>query len=179
MSRLPYDRVVLVGFMGSGKTAVGESLAGSLGWRWFDVDAWIEEAEGCSVETLFARSGEAHFRALEANATQQLLAERQVVISTGGGWGAAPGTLDELPARTACVWLRVSAEESVRRVRASDSARPLLTVVDPLATARLLLEEREPSYGRADWTVDTEGRTVDDVSAQVRALLRIESNPDD
>ena len=179
MSRLPFDRVVLVGFMGAGKTAVGASLAEALGWRWLDVDARIEEAESCSLETLFERSGEAHFRVLEARATLNLLVEREVVISTGGGWAAVPGRLDELPPRTASVWLRVSAAEALRRVQASGAARPLLAVADPHAAARRLLEDREAHYARADWTVDTEGRTVDDVSAQVLALLRIDPNLDD
>ena len=164
-------RVLLVGFMGAGKSSVGPELAGRLGWRFVDFDDVVEQRAGASIETIFARDGEARFRELEERVARDLLAEDNVVLGSGGGWAAAPGRLDELPEGTASVWLRVSAERALERVRADATARPLLAVDDPLAAASELLAGRVDAYRRATWAVDTEGRTVEDVSARILAIL--------
>lgn len=164
-------RIVLVGFMGSGKSLVGRRLARALGWDFKDLDVAVERAEGRSVERIFAESGEAHFRAAEAAAAGALLGRDRVVVSAGGGWAAVPGRLRELPAGTRSVWLKVSPEEAVRRTGRSRRARPLLAVRDPLERARALLAERTPFYAEADLEVDTEGRSVEDVAARILNLI--------
>jgi shikimate kinase len=164
-------RVVLVGFMGSGKSSVGRLLARRLGWDFVDLDARVEKVEGRSVAAIFAESGEAHFRAVEAREAEAALARDRVVLAAGGGWAAQPGRFGALPEGTASVWLRVSAEEAVRRARPRSGKRPLLAGPDPLATARDLLRRREPIYAEADLEVDTEGRTVEDVAARVLEML--------
>lgn len=172
-------RIVLVGFMGSGKSSVGRVLARRLGWDFLDVDAQVEEAEGRSVAAVFAESGEAHFRAAEARAAEQALAREQVVLAPGGGWAAKPGRLRSLPDGTTSVWLRVSAEEAVRRSALRPGSRPLLAGSDPLGKARELLGRREPMYALSDLEVDTEGRTVEDVAARILDLLgpNLEAHP--
>lgn len=160
-------RVLLVGFMASGKTSVGVALARALGWSFHDVDAAVEAEEGRSVARIFAESGEAHFRSAEARVAQRLLALDRVVLGSGGGWAAVPGRLDALPTGTLSVWLKVSPEEAVRRAGARPGARPLLDVSDPLAAARRLAGERAPLYARCALEVDTEGRTVEDVAARI------------
>lgn len=170
----PSRRLVLVGFMGCGKSSVGRLLARRLGWDFVDLDARVEKAEGRSVAAIFAESGEAHFRAAEAREAERALARDRVVLAAGGGWAAQPGRLASLPEGTTSVWLRVSAEEAVRRSRPRSGKRPLLAGPDPLGTARELLSRREPEYARAHLEVDTEGRTVEDVAVRVHQLLESE-----
>jgi shikimate kinase len=157
--------------MGCGKSSVGRILARRLGWDFVDLDAQVEKAEGRSVAAIFAESGEAHFRAAEAREAVGALVRDRVVLAVGGGWAAQPGRLATLPEGTTSVWLRVSAEEAVRRSRPRSGTRPLLAGPDPLGTARELLSRRAPEYARAHLEVDTEGRTVEDVAARVLQLL--------
>lgn len=167
----PVRRVVLVGFMAAGKTSVGRELAERLGWRFIDFDAEIERRAGRSVPELFSQEGEAAFRRMEADLTRELAGLSHVVLAPGGGWVAQPGLLDQLGAGSLVVWLRLSAEEAVRRSEAAPGARPLLAGHEPLAAARRLLESREGSYARANWTVDVEDRTVEEVVALLAERL--------
>ena len=157
--------------MGAGKSSVGRALARELGWRFVDADAAVEARAGLSVAEIFERHGEARFRALEAETMQDLLDVRCLVVAAGGGWAAEEGRLRELPAGTVSVWLDVAAEEAVRRVARQPGQRPLLEVHDPAARARRLLEARRPAYAAAGLKVDTDGRTVDDVTARIRRML--------
>jgi len=166
------ERVLLVGFMGSGKTSVGRRLAERLGWRFVDFDDEIEGAAGASVPEIFASRGEPWFRDLEARVAERWLEEHAVVLGSGGGWAAAaPGRLAGVPKGTATFWLRVSPEEAVRRASTRPGARPLLDRGDLLAAARELAEKRAPRYGEARWTVDTEGSSVEDVTAGILEIL--------
>lgn len=170
-----WRRVVLVGFMGSGKSSVGRTLAERLDWGFHDLDEAVEREEGRSVARIFAESGEVAFRAAEARVGERVLALDRVVVATGGGWAAAPGRLDALPVGTLSVWLRVSPAEAVQRAGREPGRRPLLDVADPLAAARTLLAERAPRYARCRVEVDTDGRTVEDVSARILEIM--ESTP--
>jgi len=163
----PPQRVVLVGFMGCGKSTVGRLLADALGWSFIDQDQRVEEAVGLSVPAIFARKGEAFFRETEARIAEDLLRQERVVIASGGGWAAAPGRLGALSADTLSVWLRVSPVEAVRRAGSAPGSRPLLAGADPVAEARVLLRGREPFYRRAGLEVDTEARKPDDVTASI------------
>lgn len=164
-------RILLVGFMGSGKTTVGRRIATVLGWRFIDFDDAVAAEEGRSVPEVFRTRGEAHFRRVEARVGGRLLSEDRIVLASGGGWAAVAGHLDEVPPRTETFWLRVSPEEAVRRASLEPGDRPLLAAGDPLETARRLLDEREPYYARAGSVVDTDGRSVDDVTTEVLAIL--------
>jgi shikimate kinase len=156
----PVRRVVLVGFMASGKTEVGRILAERLGWAHVDLDRLIEERAGRRVAQIFTADGEAAFRRLEAQATAEVAARDRIVISPGGGWITNPELLDALGPGTLSVWLRVSPEEAVRRAASAPGERPLLAGADPLAAARRLLEARRTDYSRAVLSVDTEGLTA-------------------
>lgn len=168
----PVRTIVLVGFMAAGKTTVGRLLAEQLGWRFRDLDEEIERFTGLTVPEYFRTRGEPAFRELERRLVGALLAEPDTVVAPGGGWAAAPGALDSLPPAARSIWLRVSAEEAVRRARAAGGVRPLLDVADPLAMARQLIRDREPFYARADWRVDVDGRTPGEVAAEILQLHR-------
>jgi shikimate kinase len=161
------ERVVLVGSMCAGKSAVGRIVAGRLGWAFVDLDRLIEEREGRTVREIFADDGEVAFRRAEAEASEAVAPWSRMVLAPGGGWAAHAGRDARADPATLWVWLRVSPEEVVRRGVAEPGTRPLLAGADPVGDARRLLAEREPHYARADVVVDTEGRTPHDVAAEV------------
>ncbi|MSR35145.1 MAG: shikimate kinase [Gemmatimonadetes bacterium] len=155
-ARTSWQRVVLVGFMGSGKSTVGRLLASRLGWTFVDLDEAVEKRAGASVEELFRTRGEETFRALEREAGAAALARPATVLAPGGGWSIAPGRLDELPDATLTVWLKVSPETAVRRATGHGRVRPLLAGPDAVVRARELLGAREPLYAKALLHLDAE-----------------------
>ena len=166
----PVDRIILVGFMAAGKSTVGRRLALALGWDFHDLDDVVEARQGRTIAAIFAESGEATFREIEADVAEEHLRRQRVVLATGGGWAAQPGRLGSLPDRTLTVWLKVSPEEAVRRAGEAED-RPLLAGDNRLEAAAALLRQRASRYAAADLEVDTEGRTADDVSAEILARV--------
>jgi shikimate kinase len=167
----PLRRVLLVGFMGAGKSSVGRALARRLQWGFVDFDEAIERQAGVDVRQIFAKDGEERFRALEDEVARRLLEQERVVLASGGGWAGTPGRLSGLPAGTETVWLQVTAECALRRVSDEPGRRPLLDVEHPLREAEALLERRIPHYAAARHAVDTSGSSVDDVSARILEIL--------
>ncbi|MDX1494192.1 MAG: shikimate kinase [Longimicrobiales bacterium] len=165
------DRIVLVGFMGAGKTATGRALARHLGWDFLDVDEVVEARAGRSIPEIFRSSGENAFRELEEEIAAEALEARESVVATGGGWAAVEGRLASLPEGTLSVWLRVTPETAVERAALDGDTRPLLAGSDPLRAATELLDRRTPGYAAADVRVDTEGRSVDDVTRRILEIL--------
>ncbi len=150
-----WSRVVLVGFMGAGKSRVGREVARLLEWSFVDADHEIERRSGRRIPDIFRQSGEAAFREMETAVTAELLSREQTVLATGGGWPAVPGRMEGLSLDTLSVWLRIAPEEAVARiVGGRGRVRPMLQVSDPLAEARRLLEFREPFYGKARLVLD-------------------------
>lgn len=169
-ARSPWSRVVLVGFMGAGKSRVGRELSRILGWELVDVDQEVERRSGRSIPTIFREEGEAAFRLLEAQVTGELLGQDRVIVATGGGWpAAAPGRMESLSPDTLSVWLRIPAEEAVRRVGSGRGrVRPLLRVPDPVAEAKRLLAEREPAYRLARLTLDVDRFPARAIARRIR-----------
>ncbi|WP_298432974.1 shikimate kinase [uncultured Jannaschia sp.] len=146
--------VVLVGMMGCGKTAVGTALAERLGVPFRDTDAAMAEAARMTIPEIFARDGEAFFRARETEVLARLLAEGPGVLSTGGGAFLRPENRAAIAEAGVSVWLKADAELLWSRVR-HKSTRPLLLTDDPKATLTELLAERTPSYAAAELVVDS------------------------
>jgi shikimate kinase len=169
---VPVRTIVLVGFMAAGKTTVGRILASQLGWSFRDLDDEIERHTGSTVREFFRTRGEPAFRELERRLVAGLLDQSETVVAPGGGWAASPGALASLPAAARAVWLKVSAREAVRRATRIAGSRPLLDVADPLATAERLLAEREPCYALAQWHVEVDTRTPDEIVTEILKLHR-------
>ncbi len=163
-------RVVLVGPMASGKSAVGRALAQRMGARFIDSDRVIAERFG-SISALFAREGEQSFRALEAGVVRKTLAHDDVVVSLGGGAVLHPGTR-ELLATATVVFLDTDIATVMPRIL-RDTGRPLLAE-RPAERWQELYDERRPLYASiASVTVDTRGRSVPEVTdAVLQALAR-------
>ena len=160
-------RIVLIGFMGAGKSTVGPVLAASIGWEFVDLDDEVARREGMPVHEIIRERGIAGFRRLESTVGRELLRYRDTVISVGGGWPAEPGHMDMLGNGTVSIWLRVGTEAALDRIAASDTVRPLLQVGDPMRTAESLLRERIPYYRRGNFAVDTEDRAPDEVAVEI------------
>lgn len=165
------SRVLLVGFMGSGKTLVGQALARRLGWQFRDFDQEVRTRAGLPIPEIFRQHGESRFREMEAEVARGLLHQDAVVLASGGGWASQGGTMEDLPSGTLSVWLKVSPEEAVRRVREEGPTRPLLAVADPLARARELLSVREVRYRKADLAVDSEGMDPETLARCIEDLM--------
>jgi shikimate kinase len=157
--------IVLVGFMGAGKTTVGRLLAARLGLPFADSDQAIERRAGRPVRQIFAEDGEPAFRALEHQVIAELLDGPPIVLALGGGAAEHPGTRDRL-ARAQVVYLHVSYEQALRRV-GGDRRRPLLARPDVAG----LYERRLPAYARvATLTVPTDGRDPQAIAGDILAV---------
>jgi shikimate kinase len=144
------ERVVIVGFMGAGKSTVGPLVAARLQWTFLDLDGRIEERTGRAIADIFAADGEPAFRAIEREAALEAAGLERVVIAAGGGAFAQPATRAALQAGAVTVWLRCDFESLARRVPA-DGRRPLAANREIM---RSLLADRESSYLLADVVVD-------------------------
>ena len=163
------DNVILVGFMGAGKSSVGRILAARLGRCFVETDEMITAAEGRPIPEIFAEKGEAHFRALEDEVVRLLGLKRGDVIATGGGLPCRDGRLEALRAIGTVVWLSGDFEALYERaLRGGD--RPMLSG-KTREQAEALYEARKPFYAKADLAVDTTGLNPDQVAARVAAVL--------
>ncbi|WP_341365717.1 shikimate kinase [Yoonia sp. BS5-3] len=143
-----HSTVVLVGMMGSGKTAIGRSLAASLEVPFVDSDAAIEEAAALSIAEIFKRDGEAFFRERESEVIRRLLTGPPRIVSTGGGAFLAERNRTAIDQMGISVWLDADLQTLWERVRHKDT-RPLLRTADPKATLTTIFHERTPIYAKA------------------------------
>ncbi len=157
MRAVPDDKIYLVGFMGSGKTTMARALGRRLGWRVVDVDEAIERREGRSVSRVFAEQGEPYFRRIEREVLLGLLAERHMVVATGGGTFVQPANRADILDNGLAVWLDVPFERVVERVP-SDGRRPLAADREAFAA---LYAERRAAYRLAHLRLDANLRRVD------------------
>jgi 3-dehydroquinate synthase len=148
-------KIVLTGFMGTGKTSVGRELSRILGYPFVDTDNLIEEREGIPISLIFKKKGEDYFRAVERAMVKEVSQRRNVVIATGGGVIKDKRNVDELRRRGVIIWLKADPEIILRRVMLEGGKRPLLNVEEPLSEINKLLTERESLYMQSDISIDT------------------------
>lgn len=159
-----HPNLILIGFMGSGKTSIGRLVAHRLRFRFLDTDALLVERAGMEIPDIFAKHGEDHFRDLETRAIQSLVAQERCVIATGGG--AVLREENRKLLRTLGFVALLTARHDVIFERVGhQSKRPLLHTANPQQTVELLLAEREPAYAAtAHWTLDTSDLTREQAS---------------
>lgn len=160
--------IVLAGFMGTGKSAVGRRLAERLERRFIDTDTVVEQEAGKSISRIFADHGEPGFRERERRAVRRIAQERTGVIAVGGGAFLDDENAAVMKASGLVVCLTARPDVILRRV-GRDTNRPLLRGPYPLENIRRLLSERADAYTRADITIDTSDLTPDEV---VETVLR-------
>jgi shikimate kinase len=163
---------VIVGAPGAGKTTVGTEVAALLGVPFLDADAIIEERAGKPIPEIFFDDGEDTFRAMEREVIAETLTSFDGVLALGGGAILHEPTRELLQAHTV-VFLSVELADAVKRVGLG-GGRPLLEI-NPRATLKYLMDQRRPLYASvATHTVATDGRTPEEISAEVAGLLKKE-----
>ena len=166
------NRIVLMGFMGAGKSTIGRLLAAELGWTFLDLDTLLEARAGASIPDLFALHGEAHFRRLESSALAAALGMSRVVLALGGGTPELLTNrllLEQTP-ETLPVFLNAPFETVYDRCLLQALDRPVLA--DPIL-ARARFVQRQPLYRRlARLTLDTELHTPTQTLERMRFALR-------
>lgn len=165
--------VVLIGFMGCGKTTLGARLAQMLGLSFVDMDDLIVKKAGCSIPEIFARDGEAGFRRIETAVLDELLTRQQLIVSTGGGVVTVPDNIPKLRALGYVIWLDLPERAIWQRVSRNRS-RPLLRTPNPRQTVHDLLETRRPLYEAAcDLVADTGDLTPDEAAYGIAETVRM------
>jgi shikimate kinase len=167
--------IVLVGFMGTGKTVVGTQLADMLHMTFTDTDDIIEEDSGMSISRIFSEMGEEHFRDLESEAVEKVSKLTRHVIATGGGAVIRERNLQNLRSTGMLFCLDATPEVILQRT-SQYTHRPLLQVEDPIGQIRRMLRMREPFYSLADHRIDTSQLTVNQVADKIADLFRARSS---
>jgi XRE family aerobic/anaerobic benzoate catabolism transcriptional regulator len=164
--------IALLGLRGAGKTTIGKRLARRLRVPFVELDERIAAAADMPINDLFAIHGEEHYRRLERETLTALLTDpRPMVLATGGGLVASPDTYALLKGSAVTVWLRATPEDHWNRVVAQGDKRPMKDHPQAMADLRALLASRQPLYATADHTVETTGRSVDQVVDDLRARV--------
>lgn len=167
------DNIILIGFMGSGKSSVGVRLSYQMKRTMIDTDKWIEQKHKRTVSEIFAHSGEASFRDMETDCLKELIrqADKQI-ISVGGGLPLRKENHGLLKELGVVLYLKVTPETVYQRLKA-DTTRPLLQVEDPEKKIRTLLEERAPIYEAcADIVLDVSELSFDEILEQIGEELK-------
>lgn len=149
------NNLVLIGFMGTGKTSLGKILAEKLGCAFVDLDQKIEQDAGITIPQIFELHGEKYFRELEKKVVAEISQRHGLVIATGGGTVTDEENLRLLKNSGMIVCLTTDAEEIFRRTERRGERPVLDGGEDRLQTIKKLLEQRQPFYAQADFTIDT------------------------
>jgi shikimate kinase len=166
----------LIGYMGSGKSTVGEKLAAKLKYNFVDLDKLIESEYQQTIPEIFATKGEAEFRAMENNALKGLIEKNNLVISCGGGTPCYYDNIELMNSNGITVYLKMSADALVNRLMNSKTKRPLLenkTETELREFVSKQLEKREDIYHKAHFTVKGKDLNVDDLAVFVKEQLGV------
>jgi shikimate kinase len=171
MAQPETQNIILIGYRGSGKSAVGRRVAARLGWTLADTDEMLRARFGMTIRAMFEAHGEAWFRAREAETVGAAIALREHVISVGGGAILDADSRAKLHGAGFCVWLTAPAEvlhERIERDAQTAATRPALTDRVGIDEVRHLLAQREPLYAAtAHGHVRTDRQTIDEVADEV------------
>jgi shikimate kinase len=163
--------IVITGFMGTGKTAVGRELARILEMKLIDVDTEIEDSRDMTINEIFKEFGEPVFREIETAMIKKVSRNKQAIISTGGGAVLKQENIETLRETGIIVCLMASPETILRRTSITND-RPLLHVEDPLKKIRELLDFRKPYYEKADIVISTEGKTPLQIAEEIMEKVK-------
>lgn len=165
--------IVLVGLMGSGKSAVGRTLGKKLGRRFIDTDRYIERKAGKTVPELFSENGELAFRTLERETIKKISQYIGIVIATGGGAIKDPENFKYLKESGWIIALYASPSILYQRILGK-RVRPLLqNEEDPVKKLEEIYNERKNMYSKADFQIDTENKEINDIADEIISLFEI------
>ena len=167
------NNIALIGYMGTGKTAVGQLLAEKLGRQFLEMDWLIEQKAGKSIPEIFRQDGETAFRELEIETAKEVANQKNTVIACGGGLVLNQINIDRLRESSTIVYLTASPEVILKRVLNEGETRPLLNTPDKMGDIEELLRFRKPFYEQAaDIQIDTSKLDTDSVAEQIISKLK-------
>lgn len=174
------SNIILVGYMGCGKTTVGKCIVNlAKGYTFADTDEMIAAQQGRSISRIFEMDGESVFRAMETALLEKLLADKsdRLVLATGGGMPVREENRRLLRRLGAVIYMRVTPETVYGRIR-NDTTRPLLQCNNPMERIREMIENRGPAYeAAADMVLDADGFTPQEAAGEVlKTVNRIGAN---
>lgn len=167
---MKHIRIILTGFMGTGKTAVGQALAKKLGFEFLDTDLMVEQETGKTITEIFEREGESLFREYEKKMVKKALEKEKVVVATGGGAVTDPENLKLMKEKGIVIGLAASPDMILERIARFDT-RPLMKTKDQLKKIQKLLSERSPYYRKADKIIDTTAKRLDETVEEIFKAL--------
>jgi len=162
----------LIGFMGVGKTTIGKQIAALNKVVFIDTDSQIEKETSKSIKEIFETDGEIAFRKLETDTIRSI--DRKAIIACGGGLPIHNNNIEYLKHKGTVIYLKASTETLIKRLEKNKNKRPLisnLTNEKRLEFIRKILEEREKTYKQADYTIETDNKTVKEVLREINSLL--------
>ncbi|MFA5059798.1 MAG: shikimate kinase [Candidatus Omnitrophota bacterium] len=162
--------IVLVGFMGAGKSVTAKQLQELSQRSLVSTDELIEKKEGKAISRIFQENGEAYFRDLERKVIEEISRKENLIIDCGGGVILDQGNIDNLKKNGVIFYLKVSPEIIYERIK-HETHRPLLKVDNPKIKIKELLEKRQSRYEQADQIIDTSGKTIDQVAGSILKLI--------
>lgn len=164
--------IVLIGFMGSGKTSVAKNLRYLSNFQWIDTDDLVERRNGQSIRQIFETDGESEFRAQETAVLRELKNAAGYIISTGGGIIGASENCELLRAIGVVFWLQVTPQTVLERLK-FDTKRPLLQTPDKVERVLQLLDERSPVYSEtAHFDIVTDNRSITEIGKEIWEIFR-------
>lgn len=164
--------LALLGLRGAGKSSVGAEVAARLGLDFVELDRRIEEQSGMTLAEMFEIHGQTYYRRMERQALESLLdGGDPLVLSTGGGLVTEPATFELLKEHAATVWLKARPEDHWERVVAQGDMRPMAGHDEAFGHLCAILSERERLYEQAQVTVETSGRSLDEVCGELVELF--------
>ncbi len=152
--------IVLIGFMGSGKSSVARELARRLKRELVTTDGLIEVREGKKINDIFKTRGESYFRKVERGIIKEVSGRKGVIIDCGGGVVLDPANLSDLKINGIVFYLQARPDVIYERVK-HESHRPLLQSPDPLGCINELYQQRLPLYNQADYIIDANGASIE------------------
>lgn len=167
--------IVLVGLMGSGKSAIGRTIAKRLGRRFIDTDRYIERKAGKTIPEVFNLEGESRFRSLEKEAIKKISQYVGIVISTGGGTIKDPENFHYLKESGWIIALYASPATLYKRIEGKRVRPLLLNEEDPVKKLEEIFNDRKTMYAQADFQINTEEKDIDQIVDEIISLLNISS----
>lgn len=166
------DRIALIGLRGGGKSTVGFQLAKKLGSRFIELDREAERYAGASLEKLFDMFGQVTFRRVEFEALNDILQNnKKFVLAAGGGIVTEPETFERLLSSCLTIWVRTEPAEYMRRVIAQGDMRPMASNPRAMDDLNAILQSRTSLYAKADYTLDTTGKSPKQCVAELMTYL--------
>ncbi len=170
------SNIVLIGFMGTGKSTVGKILAEKLSKDFIEMDDIISQKANKSIPEIFSQDGEISFRELEMQVAKELSGKKNKIISAGGGLVLNKLNIDYLKKKSILVLLRANPKEIFKRIsKDGKEKRPLLDNIDPVKEIKLLLDYRQYFYNSAaEITVSTNNKDPNQIASEIIRKLKIE-----